>query len=187
MVRRKAEDANEPWLIFSHGESFHNAAFYLRTYGGTGSEFAFPIFTCYALSEELFLKCLATMHGGTTPPEHGLELLFGRVSPAHQARIRSLYLSYLATEPHELEMLQKMRQHSGGPDPLDFVAVLEAGERVFERMRYGYEKHRPNEPKAYFSGQLLRATRSTILEIHPEWARIQHIKEQLAPPTLPAR
>jgi len=132
------------------------------------------------------------MHSGKTPPQHAIEVLLARTAPAQQLRIRALDESYVS-EPDELAMLLRMREVVKAresielPDPRDFDAIVRAANNAFEGMRYGYEAPRPNRPPAYMPGQLLRAARAAVLEIHPEWTHIKTRSEQLALPTRPPR
>jgi hypothetical protein len=170
---------NRPWLICSAANAYHDAGFILL--GSRRPDMHEPALTCQAFSLELYLKCLITMHAGTTPRHHNIAKLFEQCSPKHQEMMRTFYLGYFASEPAELAVQRRMKQEFPGiPDPRDLPAVLVAASTGYEKLRYNYEP--PSGDPGYFQGQLLRAARQAVFTLQPDWSRIGTIKEQIAPP-----
>lgn len=120
-----------------------------------------PVGTYNAFSLELFFKCLAAIHTGVVPRSHNLKVLFDKIAPATQIRIRAVHAGYV--EGYDVGV--ELARITGGPHPQDFDAVLDASKHAFERFRYLYEK----QEASFVAGPILMSTRIVLHEMHPEW------------------
>jgi hypothetical protein len=126
---------------------------------------AFPTVVCAAFALEIYLKCLLVMQTGKFSPSHNLKHIFGELPSATQARIRDLFAPYL---PMVQKTVTKMTK-PGSPLPptVDFDFVMNLSQDAFTVTRYVYEG--VPSMSGWMGTPIVRATRTAILELHPDW------------------
>src|SRR5882724_7150276 len=96
MSAQPPKSSPDPKVVFLHAEAFERAYQRLVQAYEDSQTFAnaAPIGTLGALTLELYLKCLLVLQNGEVERGHDLRMLFDKLTPATQQRLRDL------TSPH---------------------------------------------------------------------------------------
>jgi hypothetical protein len=141
----------------------------------------FPAVVIYALAVEVYFKCLIRLETGANPKfEHRLRELFDDLFTDTQKRIRDEYDRIWATDPG-LQVMAKHNHPALPPGFFKFDQTLDNASEMFSRFRYYYE------PQQKISNPEIIgiATRTIILQDHPEWTPAVKCLEKV--PTFLAR
>jgi hypothetical protein len=135
-----------------------------------------------ALNTELFLKCIVCLETELVPQGHYLDRLYSRVSQTTRKRIEHIWDTELV--PHREPMWKKIEATFGKGETLkrDLPSALSAASRAFEKIRYSYEED-STETQFYIS-DLPRILGRVILEMKPEWGRLQRRVSLVPEPNL---
>ena len=158
MNPKDAKQAN-PRLVFDTASAFDRAYHILsatltdKPYVRAPSP---PLYTCAALSLELYLKCLLIIEHGSYIEDHDLSKLFNLLRSQTKRALKKRYAKWVKEETVFPELLNFTT----------FEALLEACKLTFTKGRYSFELN----PFSWTLDGLTVATKERILRLHPDWA-----------------
>lgn len=180
----------DPLKIFMHADGFYKAN---RILGNidfskdtqTAIDIAAPVVVLQAFNCELFLKCLICIETNTVPRGHDLSNLFDQIQPKTKARIIDKWNNEIV--PMRKERWEQIEASRGGSDkfPRNLPAAIQAGQKAFEIIRYGYEGNAKG--LIWCLGDLPPYLGQIILEMKPEWANARRPFHEIPKPSAPTR
>lgn len=169
MAKAKSYDANLARAMFEYGYAYHEAAVILgpqnkcvargKSIPYRNAAKVIPTAVCAAIATEIYLKCLVLIDTGTAARGHDLNRLFELLTPGMRSAIGVSY-----NDAHKQVTYQIPPGASNRAFGLDHALTMAS--KVFEKMRYAYEK--PNDVLSIFP-VLPYALQQTIVAINPDW------------------
>jgi hypothetical protein len=155
--------------IFITAETYRDAGFVLfRRWKEAGLEVRTRMLMCapiamnQAFAIELYLKCLLHIETGKVSFKHDLEQLYNSLTKETQSKVNIHYEGYRAKNPESIFLEKNLPMFS-----FDLPSVLKMIKNAFIDFRYYYELK--GKDGIYTLGNLMAASRRTIIEMKPEF------------------